>query len=210
MESFEKIVRNYYLLSDDSIALLKPYIQIVTLSKNVCFIKQGSIKNSIYFLAEGLLKTSIIIENKEYTLSFYKETDCLLGSINFSGKSIPNSFSVITLKKSILYVIDKNHIEKLINNKNVDIILFVIKLLDRERADVINGIIRYKCYSPTDIYKLTSLFCPEIFHNISVNEMATFLGITNSSLSRIRKKITKGKQQFNKSKRRINSEINNK
>ena len=185
MESFEKIVRNFYPLSDKNLTLLLPHIRNVSYPKDICFIKQGSVKKEMYFIAEGLVKANFIFQDKEYTLTFYKETDCFFGGLYF-WEEIPFTFNMITLQKSTFYTIDKQSFENLIDI-NVEFVHLAIKLIDKERLDVIKGMILHKCYSPTDQYK----FVLNQMENIPINQIATFLGITVPSLSRIRKKIKK-------------------
>lgn len=196
MESFETIIRNYYPLSDDSMSLLLPHVSIISYPKDVCFIKKGSIKKEMYFIAKGLIRLSFNIQNKEYTLFFGMEKDFFTSGLNYT-EAHPSAYNFITIKDSTFYVIDKLLFENIMNT-NLEIARLAIRLIDRERLDGVSGIIRHKCYPPMERYKHVLNICPEIFHYLSVNQTAAFLGINNSSLSRIRKKIIEEEREKNK------------
>lgn len=168
-------------------ALLLPYVQKISYPKNVCFVKEGSLQKKMYFIAEGLIRLSFNLRNKEYTLYFAIEKDFFTSGLTYTD-NYPSAYNFITVKECTFYVINKPSFENLMNF-NVELARLLIILIDRERLDAVNGIIRHQCYSPMERYKQAINVDPKIFYYLSVNETAAYLGITNSSLSRIRKKI---------------------
>jgi CRP-like cAMP-binding protein len=190
MKALIDIIQSIYPLSDESMALILPYVRKEIYPKNSYIIRPENLKKEIYFIESGLLRINIRWSDKDYILAFMREKDYIPSNCVSFISEIPifQSLSLSSVQDSTIYVLNKKILDALFW-ENLEIALFTLKLINVFLRDAVEGIIRNKCYSPTERYKYILNNCPIIFKNLSINETASFLGINSVSLSRIRKKI---------------------
>jgi CRP-like cAMP-binding protein len=190
MKTFVEIIQNIYPLSDESIALLLPHVRKTFYPKNTYVIKPEDFKKEYFFIKEGLLRVNINILDKEIILAFLSEKEYFPSScVSFISEiHVFQTISISTVKDCVIYELNKKILDILFW-ENIEIAYFMFNLINICYVDSISGIIRNKCFTPTERYKLVIQMFPEVFNNLSINETASFLGINNTSLSRIRKKI---------------------
>ena len=201
MKSFVEIIRNIYPLSDESIALLLPHVRKTFYPKNTYVIKPEDLKKEFFFIKQGLLRVNISILNKEIILAFLHDKEYFPSScISFISEiHVFQSISISTVNDCVIYELNKKTMDILFW-ENLEIANFIFNLINICYVDSIEGIIRNKCFTPTERYKLVIQMFPEVFNKLSVKETASFLGINNTSLSRIRKKIIEEERDQRKKK----------
>lgn len=190
MKAFINIIKKIYPLSDESIALLLPHVRETFYPKNTYVLKPEDFKKEFFFIKQGLLRINIKILEKEIILAFLCENEYFpSSSISFISEThVFKTISIKTIQDCVIYELNKKILDALFW-ENLEIAYFMFNLINDYYADSIEGIIRNKCLTPTERYKHVIQIAPEIFNNLSINETASFLGINNTSLSRIRKKI---------------------
>jgi len=189
MEAFKDIIKGIYPLSDRDINTLLSFTHKEFYPKDSYVLQEGSTKQEIYFVAKGLICDTFSHKDKkksnDYILVFLREKEYISSNLNFIDDT-PSEYNLLCLQDTVLYVMDKKALLSL-STKNIEIAQFILRMVNQLFMDAIQGIIRLKCYTPTERYKKLS-FAPELFKNLSVSQTASFLGITIASLSRIRRK----------------------
>ena len=144
----------------------------------LAFISKGSFRVFFYNEKGQDITTWFAFQNMWITdlLAFYKNCHA-----SYYVQAIENS-EVYIIQKSKLEELYKKHKDYLIFAKNFAEVGMVIML---ERANHI-----FQEYSAEERY-IKLLKTPILKHNVPLKHIATFLGITETSLSRIRRKITK-------------------
>jgi len=158
----------------------------IYLPKNDYFLKQGDRSYDYVFIKSGVLRIYLENEDKEITvwLAFENYFFAELSSVK---NNTPSRFYIQALEDCVLYSIPSVKMENLYN-QYPGWQKFGREMWERAYTEVVDGIIAHQTMTAEERY-LMALQHPEIMQRVPLKYMASFLGITTTSLSRLRKKI---------------------
>lgn len=163
----------------------------VSLQKKEFLLKEGEKVDSIYYIQNGCLRTYFIdFSGKEHTLQFAIKGWWISDYIALFGKEQTKSVSYIEcIKEASLLKISKKDFDKLCDEIS-KISRFHIRNLESAFAAFQKRILANLTLSAKERYLNFINTYPNIEQNVKNYHIASFLGITTESLSRIRKEIT--------------------
>lgn len=176
----------YGALSEASLEELVNNFKLKTLRKGELLLSQGQICGHIYFVSKGCLRLYYITNDIEITVWFSFENNSAIELSSFLSEEPSDYFleaiedsEVFSLHKSELNKLYARHpqLERIIRTFWEDIILNLLKrftALQRDSAEK-----RY----------LDLLSQPKYFQRVPQKYLASYIGVTPSSLSRIRRNI---------------------
>lgn len=162
----------------------------ISLDKGEFLLKAEEKVRDNHFIQEGCLRTYFIdVSGKEHTLQFAVKGWWISDYIALFAKTETKSVSYIEcIKKATLYKISKDDFDALY--KEIPKIgHFHIKNLESAFAKLQNRILENLTLPAQERYINFVNAYPNIEQNVKNYHIASFLGITTESLSRIRKKI---------------------
>lgn len=183
--TFEKILK----ISKKDWETFELILETKELKKKEYLLKQGQICQGIYFLSKGLIRTFYINNNgKEVNTSFYLQND-FLREIESMTNNTPSIKNIQAIEDSTVFYIDK---VKLINlyeksgfyQKMGRMILEKLTISEQKHSSLLIG------YSPKERYLYILENNPELVKRVPLQFLASYLGISRESLSRIRKRIS--------------------
>ncbi|MBG6110083.1 CRP-like cAMP-binding protein [Flavobacterium sp. CG_23.5] len=160
------------------------------LDKNTTLLDQDTISTKTYFLEKGYMRSYILDEdNNEVTTNIYS-APCFVNDFLSFFKKQPTKEIYQTLTDCILWETSLENVQKNFHNiaefREFSRLLFVInyyKLNDR--------VIEMASQKAETRYLNLLKLQPLIFQHVPLKIIASYLGITDSTLSRIRKEISK-------------------
>lgn len=156
-------------------------------SKGDHLFRQGDVCRYLFFIKKGLVRVYYnSSKGKEITLWFSSE-DTIVTAIDSYYLNKPTRDSCEALEDLEVYTITPSQLETLLNNeKGAHIVFHIMFEVTRKMADL-NESIKFR--SAEERYlSLTSNY-PDILQRVSLGQIASYLGITQETLSRIRGKI---------------------
>lgn len=144
----------------------------------------GKICDEVYFVEKGLICNTMLIDGKEIGAGFYAEGGIGGDIISFLTRR-ESQRSVKLIEPSTLWIINyhdlENFYQKYPNAQRIGRLLYnyVIIIQQQRIEDLVSE------SAQTRYQKLIERF-PDIVHRLPLNFVATFLGITQETLSRIR------------------------
>jgi CRP-like cAMP-binding protein len=183
---FLNILNDVSPLSDTSKLLLSEYIQVKKVRKKDFLLNYGETCKHIYFINEGFLRIFYYKNSKDITEWFAKEKHFCF-SISSYFEEIPSKLIIEALEDSEILAISKVGFEKL-RRTNLDVANLFIELIS---GSLIGSQIRMDSIQfETAEQRYTNLLKdqPEILKVVPLQYVATYLGITKETLSRIRAK----------------------
>lgn len=165
------------------------HMQLVRFSKGDYVIRQGDSNSNLYVIDRGIWsgfeKKS---DSQDVTLWFA-----------FSGEPVFNVWSyvlselspidVISETDSTAWVIGKSDLDKLIH-ENMDILDCFLKIILGQLAHYENRLLQMsKPANASERYLWLAEWHPELLQEVPLSRIASFLGVTVQSLSRIRRNI---------------------
>ncbi len=163
------------------------YFNIKKVSKGDILYKAGSICRNGYFVVEGCFRYFMInSEGNEFNTQFAFE-DYWLGDMPGLLNNLPSKINCQALEDSSLLVISANDYNYLLNNAH-SFALYTLKLRSKSSDSRMNHANEFHESAEVRYLNLLSKY-PNITQRVSQFHIASFLGITPESLSRLRKKL---------------------
>ncbi len=190
MNKLKEFIETLTPISDKEFEDSKDNFSKIHLKKEDFFVEQGKICRQIAFINNGTLRT-FYINNKaeEITACF-----CTKNSLTTSYKSFilqePSLVSIQALEDTELLVIDHEKLQQLYNTsrawQNIG-----RQIAEREYFVMEQYAATLNNESAKEKYLRLLNEQPEVLHKASVEDIATYLGVTRRTLSRIRQEIAK-------------------
>ncbi len=163
----------------------------IEFAKNDFLIGEGSIGNYYYFLESGFARSyAIDLEGNDITTKFFGPKDIVIDWHSFFLKK-PTRENTQAITPCIVWKITFDDFMKLFN---------IEAFREIGRTRLVNSFFELKNHSTSiimdpakDRYLNLIKEKPDLVQNVPLKQLATYLGITDTSLSRIRKEITNEK-----------------
>ena len=159
-------------------------LQTKIFPKKQLLLKEGQVSNYIYFIEKGFLRSFYINHGKEITGWFMKENDIIV-SVNSFFKREPSYEYIQVIEESTVHYVHYDELQNIYK----DFIEF--NIVGRVLAEIYYTLSEERLYamrSHTAEERFNSLLDkhPEIIQRAPVGYIASYLGITHETLSRIR------------------------
>ena len=186
----KEIINATYPISNNSLNEIESLLELVEYNKGETFIKKGRRNLNEYFLLEGVCKSYLINpEGEEITISFFNEKSLLSPyTTRTQGEISVLNFQALTNIK--LATIDAKAFEKLMID-NLEIRNLGNTVLRVELSKKVDKEIGLASLTAKErLLKFREQF-PMLENLIPHTDIASYLGITNISLSRLRSDLAR-------------------
>ncbi len=183
------IFRQITNFSDSELEILIQYFKNKDFKKKIILLKEGTVSNEVYFVVKGCIRLFCEKNGEELSTYFFTE-NMFAGSYDSFISRKPSKVSIETLEDCEVLALSHKSLEELYSlfpKMNE----FVRKSIE-ERFVVLHDLfISYILNSPEERYLTLQKDRPDLLNRIPQHQIASFLGITPVSLSRIRNRIAK-------------------
>lgn len=158
--------------------------------KGEYFVRHG--ENPLYMgiVKQGYFKYTVMDSDGNEHISGFSLTDTFVGDYLNATRKIPTMTNIVAVTDADVLVCNCNVLTDVFRNDKDLHQLFADSLFHQ-----IYGVyLDTHCLSPKERYTRLLKRCPSILHDITLKELASYLQITPTHLSRIRKEITFGKE----------------
>jgi CRP-like cAMP-binding protein len=159
--------------------------------KGTLLLEEGKLSNECFFVIKGCLRCFYIKDGEEKTTEFYTEEQAVTPSAY--GTKIPSEYYIDCLEDTIAGV----------GTPEMETEMYLkfpqIESLNRALGEAImakyqDTFAEFKMASPEERYRNLLKTRPDLIQRVPQHQIASYLGITPESLSRIRKRLAKQKQ----------------
>lgn len=169
-------------------AKLMACITEVTFPKGYLLMKSNTVEKSLYFIKKGIVRAySFNSDNDELTFWFGKEGQTVL-SMKSYVENKPSYENIELLENSELYHLKFESLEALFET-DIFIANWGRKLAEQELLKTEERFIHQQFKTATERYVQLLSVNPDFIQRIQLGYIASYLGITQVSLSRIRAEI---------------------
>jgi CRP/FNR family transcriptional regulator, anaerobic regulatory protein len=155
-----------------------------TFSKGDIILKENEIEHNVYFVKNGALRLFYNTVYEEQTIRLgYK--DSLITSLVSFFNNTPSQFSIDAIRKTNVYVISKQAILQLAN-ENMESMQAYIQLLEILLTQQNEREIDLLTTTPSERLERVLKRSPNLFQEIPLKYIASYLRMTPETLSRIR------------------------
>lgn len=168
----------------DKIASLIPF---KTVQKGEFLTRVNEIPNECYFVLKGIIREFYENDGEEITSNFYTVKNNIISSENFLNQT-PSSKNLQAIT-DLLVIAGSKEIEASNFEKFPVLKVITNKMIESELYETKNKLQEIIQLSPKERYLKLMHEEPEILQQVPLHQIASYLGITPESLSRIRKRI---------------------
>lgn len=184
MENIIRKIRTYYPVSNEALEALVSLFERVVFPSKTIIIHAGKLDRKVYFIEKGITRSYVLHNGKQLTTWFSKEGDAACGSWNLYRHKAGFEY-VETLEETTVYSISVEQLDELYRSY-IDLANWMRVLQQENFLRLQDMHIRRLSWPAQERYEYLTRECPEIIRRANLGYIASFLGITQQSLSRIR------------------------
>lgn len=183
----EQIISRTYPLPPASMERLKARMQEVELPKGHHVMRMGKVEKDIFFIKRGIARAYTSVEGNDVTFWIGEEGDTLV-SMNGYVNNRPGYESIELMEPSVLYMLKRADLQSLFLD-DINIANWGRRFAETELIATERRLISFLLADASERYSRLMADHPEYLQRLPLGSIATYLGITQVSLSRIRAKI---------------------
>lgn len=189
MNSLIKYLLQFEDLNEQQIDLINENVNCKHLKKDEYFSEAGKIAKQVAFVEEGILRVCYYNkESEEITRYFIEENNFAVDLTSFQNR-IPSSEYIQAILPSKLYVFSLENLQNL-SNTIISWDSIVAKMTSKSLIEKVNRISPMLAEDAKTRYIEFFKRFPNLANRIPLNYLASYIGITKHSLSRIRKELS--------------------
>ncbi len=170
------------------------YFDYKIIPKKTLILKVGEICENYMFIHDGIMRSYIFDdEGTEITTNFYTKNQVAIEPASFFNRSL-SSENIQTLTDCIVWLVDFQKMNQHFNHYP-EHREFGRRLLVRSMVELKERMISLQTETAEKRYFLLLKQNPEILKYVPLKQIATYLGVTDTSLSRIRKLLLKNQTE---------------
>ncbi len=181
-------IAKYMVLSEEEKRVIIGLDIFRTYKKGAVLLKQGQLSTDGYFVIKGCLRCYYVLDGDEKTTAFYTEAESLNPPCTINKQ--PSAFYVACLEDSIVIVADTK-MESVIFEKFPRFETLCRILSEKLLADNQASFDGFRLSSPEERYLDLIGKRPGLLQRVPQYQIASYLGITPQSLSRMRSRLVK-------------------
>lgn len=158
--------------------------------KGTIILKEGQISKDSYFILKGCIRTYYVLDGEEKTTSFYTELEVLVPPCVIN--KTPSQFYISCVEDTALAVSNSN-LEAELFTKFPKLESFSRVLSEELLTKQQLNFDEFKTSSPEQRYLKLMQNRPDLIQRVPQKQLASYLGITPVSLSRLRARILERK-----------------
>ena len=183
----DDILEHFHPLPPDSKEALKECISEVRYPKGHVLIRSGRVEKMLYFIRIGIVRAYSDADRGDVTFWFGKEGDVVISMKSYvSGQ--PGYEHIETLEACDLYQMKVQDLEALFAS-DIHVANWGRKLIGQELIKTEERLISMQFKTAQRRYLDLMSASPDLLHRVPLCHIASYLGITQVSLSRIRADI---------------------
>ena len=186
-DQFKDYLRKKITITDEQFALIAENIKVKTFEKNKIILSPGEISTKAYFVTEGLIRCySVDSKGKANIIQFAPENWWLSERNSFFNE--PSDFYIDTIEPTTAMLIPRNYLNEVasniptLNDLNINMLNNSIRFMQKRINMLLSATAEERYLDFMKLYPSLSLRVPQWM-------IASYLGITPESLSRVRKDL---------------------
>ena len=171
----------------DHWAQLQGYFYLKQVPAHTLLLSEGTVATNLYLIVHGSLRMWHTTDQQETTLQFFFENQPVASFESFYLDR-PSDSSIETLEPTTLLVLSKTNFDR-IRQQFSEFEISLNRWLCERFIAYRQRVYTQLAQTPVGRYQALVTDNPEVLERVPLHEIATYLGITPISLSRIRSKL---------------------
>lgn len=191
-EHLKQFLSGFPNLDNSMISQLAEMIQVIAPTRGTMLMQEGAVPDACYFVLKGLVRQYQIIDGTERTTEFYTESHGTISSIHYTERT-PSSFYLECMEDCLLIIGDRET-DPVHFGKFPALVEITKQMLENDLNKIKENYSQFILSSPLERYEHFLKTRPDVHNRVPLHQIASYLGMTPESLSRIRKRrVSPGK-----------------
>ncbi|MBC3887413.1 cyclic nucleotide-binding domain-containing protein [Acetobacterium paludosum] len=184
-----KFMAKYTDFNKETLQEIMGHMVVETYEKGTILLRQGDISSKCYLVLNGCVRQySYGVEGKEITNDFFTEEQSVTLFKSYKLR-LPSDYSLSCVEKTTLLIGDADLEEKMYEEypvlQNITRSMLELNLGETQDASA-----RFMSKTPEERYRSLVEQRPGLINRVPQHQLASYLGITPESLSRIKKRLS--------------------
>ena len=184
---FFKYIEQFVSFDTDDLTFIRENLPIKLFKKGEYLLREGQISNKFFFNIDGCVRLFYLAKGLDKTAYFYTENQ-FISSYESYVKQIPSKQNFQAIEDTHVVVIALEKANELLERSSKFEVLARIAM-EEEMIHYQQLIASFITHNPKERYLALLSNHAELFQRIPQHYIASYLGVTPESLSRIKKKI---------------------
>jgi CRP-like cAMP-binding protein len=180
----DEIIDRLYKMPEHSKDVIKSNTKEITVPKGEILLKAGKVETYAYFIKEGIVRAYTDTVNRQVTFWFGREGDAVLSLRSYIAQQ-KGYEDMETLEDCALYKLDISLLRDAFDT-DIHLANFGRRLMEHEFLKAEERLISMQFKTAQERYGELLLTSPDLLQRVPLGHLASYLGITQASLSRIR------------------------
>lgn len=186
MTELEKYIQTCFGVAQEDLAQISTFFKPLTLAKGEYYLKTGRYSDRLGFVQSGIVREYLVIDDKEVTKWISTKGYFVVDLASFQFMQ-PARWNIQALTDCELYVIDRANYKKI--GEVVPSWSGLEKLFLARCFTVLEDrVVQHLSMTAEERYQQLYSFNKELFNQVPLQYLASMLGMSPETLSRIRKK----------------------
>lgn len=187
-EILKKYMSQFTALTGEQQQAIVDELDIREYPKGTVLLSQGERSTKCYFVLKGCIRQySVDEEGRESTSNFYTEEQAISG-FNRHRPEQASAYSFVCLEDSVV-VVGEMDTEQDMYRKYGELESMTRRMMEVYMAQLQDDFAAFIASSPEERYKTLLRKRPELIDRVPQHQLASYLGVTPESLSRIKKRL---------------------
>lgn len=180
-------VRQFVELTEEEARVIVEEIAVETFPKGTVLLQAGEISQTCYFILKGCVRQFQLVEGEEKTTGFFTEKEAVVAFTSYS-QQVPAVHCFVCAEETTAVVGSMDQeAEMYARFPKFEAISRLFMSHDFGKAQ--ETMAAFITSSPEERYRHLLHTRPDLFQRVPQHQIASYLGITPESLSRIRRRI---------------------
>ena len=184
MQKLIDYIEQFVKLDSEAIKVLEHLAEIETYKKNQFILAQGQRCNKIWFLKSGMVRKFHLCDGKEITTWIHTENDTFTSLQSYAQNNSSEEF-LQACEDTEVVSITKSNSEKLAQYPQF--MVFTNALMEREFVNIDKHTKALNQRDAKGKYEYLREIAPELIKRAKIGHIASIIGVSRETLSRIRK-----------------------
>ncbi|MDQ0638284.1 CRP-like cAMP-binding protein [Pedobacter sp. W3I1] len=183
-QDFIGFVNNLCALEEDAAAMLSQHLESLRFKKGEVILIEGSTCKHLYYINSGLVKIGFESKDRTFIMRFFAEGEMFTVLDSYLSQK-PSTYEVVALEDTVITRISRTEMDKL-RTRFHRMETFFGKLVAMASVNMMDRIGEILEEQASARYENFLKENPGLLQRVSLRDLASYLGITQVSLSRIR------------------------
>ncbi len=186
-----QLLESYKLLTEEDIQIILDNSNVQQFKRGTMLLKEGQVAKECYSVLKGCVREFYIVDGEEKTTAIFTEGQAV-NSFTSSTQNAPSKHYLVCAEDCVL-TIGTEQLEEEMCRRIPRLENIIRTEVEKETGKAQDEFAFFKTSTPEQRYLRLIESRSELFQRIPQHQIASYLGITPESLSRIRKRIFSSK-----------------